>query len=238
MYKGLVVHLKEHVMVLYKLAPSILTADFARLGEQIGAAEQAGVEYIHVDVMDGHFVPNITIGPLLVKTLRRLTRLPLDVHLMIERPEQYIRDFAQAGATILTVHQEVCPHLHRTLQQIRAEGCRAGVALNPATPLVMVEEVLEEADLFLIMTVNPGFGSQTFIERTLDKIGRMRRLLDDRSARAELEVDGGIKSSNVMRVAAAGADIIVAGSAVFRPDATVQQAVAELRSAPMLPVVQ
>ena len=218
-------------MVACKLAPSILTADFARLGEQIGAAEQAGVEYIHVDVMDGHFVPNITIGPLLVETLRRITRLPLDVHLMIERPEQYIRDFAQAGAGILTVHQEICPHLHRTLQQIRAEGCRAGVAINPATPLAMVEEVLDDADLFLIMTVNPGFGGQTFIERSLDKVVRMRGLLDDRGAHAEMEVDGGIKSSNVVRVVAAGADVIVAGSAIFRPGATVQQAVAELRMA-------
>ncbi len=225
-------------MVPCKLVPSILTADFARLGEQIGAAEQAGVEYIHVDVMDGHFVPNITIGPLLVETLRRITGLPLDVHLMIERPEQYIRDFAQAGAAILTVHQEVCPHLHRTLQQIRAEGCRAGVAINPATPLAMVEEVLNDADLFLIMTVNPGFGGQTFIERSLDKVVRMRRLLDDRGAHAELEVDGGIKSSNVARVVAAGADVIVAGSAIFRPDATVQQAVAELRMVATTPLVR
>lgn len=221
-----------------KLAPSILTADFARLGEQIGAAEQAGVEYIHVDVMDGHFVPNITIGPLLVETLKRVTRLPLDVHLMIERPEQYIRDFARAGAAILTVHQEVCPHLHRTIQQIHAEGCRAGVAINPATPLTMVEEVLDDADLFLVMSVNPGFGGQTFIERTLDKIVRMRRLLDGRGARAELEVDGGIKSSNVARVVAAGADVIVAGSAIYRPDATVQQAVSELRMAVAAPLVR
>lgn len=221
-----------------KLAPSILTADFARLGEQIGAAEQAGVEYIHVDVMDGHFVPNITIGPLLVETLKRITRLPLDVHLMIERPEQYIKDFAQAGASILTVHQEVCPHLHRILQQIRAEGCRAGVSINPATPLVMVDEVLEDADLFLIMTVNPGFGGQTFIERTLDKIVRLRRLLDGRGAHAELEVDGGIKSSNIARIVAAGADVIVAGSAIFRPDATVQQAVAELRMAATMPLIR
>lgn len=221
-----------------KLAPSILTADFARLGEQIGAAEQAGVEYIHVDVMDGHFVPNITIGPLLVETLKRVTRLPLDVHLMIERPEQYIRDFARAGAAILTVHQEVCPHLHRTIQQIHAEGCRAGVAINPATPLTMVEEVLDDADLFLVMSVNPGFGGQTFIERTLDKIVRMRRLLDGRGARAELEVDGGIKSSNVARVVAAGADVIVAGSAIYRPDATVQRAVSELRMAVAAPLVR
>lgn len=220
-----------------KLAPSILTADFARLGEQIGAAEQAGVEYIHVDVMDGHFVPNITIGPLLVETLKRVTRLPLDVHLMIERPEQYIRDFARAGAAILTVHQEVCPHLHRTIQQIHAEGCRAGVAINPATPLTMVEEVLDDADPFLVMSVNPGFGGQTFIERTLDKIVRMRRLLDGRGARAELEVDGGIKSSNVSRVVVAGADVIVAGSAIYRPDATVQQAVSELRMAVAAPLV-
>jgi ribulose-phosphate 3-epimerase len=218
-------------MGAFKLSPSILTADFARLGEEIGAAEEAGVDYIHVDVMDGHFVPNITIGPLLVETLKRITRLPLDVHLMIERPEQYIRDFARAGASILTVHEEACPHLHRSLQQIRAEGCRAGVSINPATPLATLEEVLDDADLFLIMTVNPGFGGQTFIERTLDKIVRMRRLLDGRGVHAELEVDGGIKSSNIATVVAAGADVIVAGSAIFRPGATVQQAVAELRTA-------
>jgi ribulose-phosphate 3-epimerase len=225
-------------MVPCKLAPSILTADFARLGEQIGAAEQAGVEYIHVDVMDGHFVTNITIGPLLVEALKRITRLPLDVHLMIEQPEQYIRDFARAGATILTVDQEVCPHMHRTIQQIHAEGCRAGVAINPATPLAMVEEVLDDADLFLVMTVNPGFGGQTFIERSLDKVVRMRGLLDNRGARTELEVDGGIKSSNVGRVVAAGADVIVACSAVFRPGAAVQQAVAELRMAAAPSVVR
>jgi ribulose-phosphate 3-epimerase len=225
-------------MVLFKLAPSILTADFARLGEQIGAAEQAGVEYIHVDVMDGHFVPNITIGPLLVEALKRITHLPLDVHLMIERPERYIGDFARAGAAILTVHQEVCPHLHRAIQQIHAEGCLAGVAINPATPLMVIEEVLDDADLILVMTVNPGFGGQTFIERTLDKVSCLRRLLDGRAAHAELEVDGGIKSSNIARVVAAGADVIVAGSAIFCPDATVQQAVVELRMAAAAPVVR
>lgn len=216
-------------MSTFKLAPSILTADFAQLGEQISAAELAGVDFIHVDVMDGHFVPNITIGPLIVETLKRITRLPLDVHLMIEQPEKYIGDFARAGASIITVHQEVCPHLHRTLQQIRAEGCQAGVAINPATPLTMVEEVLNDADLFLIMTVNPGFGGQTFIEGALSKVARMRRLLDESGAQAQIEVDGGIKKNNVARVVAAGADIIVAGSAIFRPGATVQQAVTEMR---------
>jgi ribulose-phosphate 3-epimerase len=218
-------------MAAFKLSPSILTADFAHLGAQITAAEAAGADYIHVDVMDGRFVPNITIGPLIVQTLSRITRLPLDVHLMIEEPERYIADFARAGATILTVHQEACRHLHRTVQRIRAEGCRPGVAINPATPLTLVEEVLGDIDLLLVMTVNPGFGGQTFIESTLDKVARARRLVTSRHAHAELEVDGGIKSSIIGRLIAAGADVVVAGAAVFRPDASVQQAVSELRAA-------
>lgn len=218
-------------MTVWKLAPSILTADFAHLGEQIRAAERAGVDYIHVDVMDGHFVPNITIGPLLVDALRHMTRLPLDVHLMIEHPEQYINTFVDAGATILTVHQEVCPHLHRVLQQIRSAGCQAGVAINPATPLTMIEEVLNDTDLFLIMTVNPGFGGQVFIQTLLKKIARLRSLLNQQRISAFLEVDGGVKSGNIAQVVEAGADIIVAGSSVFRPDVSVQQAVDELRIA-------
>ena len=218
-------------MTAFKLAPSILTADFAQLGAQIAAAEAAGVDYIHVDVMDGRFVPNITIGPLIVQTLRHVTRLPLDVHLMIEEPERYLADFAKAGATILTVHQEACRHLHRTLQQIRALGCRAGVAINPATPLEAVREVLEDLDLLLVMTVNPGFGGQAFIESMVDKVARARGLLTRRGARAELEVDGGIKSATIGRVLTAGAGVVVAGAAVFRPDASVHQAVSELRAA-------
>jgi ribulose-phosphate 3-epimerase len=222
-------------MLRYKLAPSILTANFARLEEQIKAAEQAGVDYIHLDIMDGRFVPNITFGPLLVETLNRITALPLDVHLMIAEPERYLLDFIRAGADILTVHQEACPHLHRVLQLIQAEGCRAGVALNPATPLVLIEEVLDMADLILVMTVNPGFGGQTLIEQAVDKVARLRRLLDERGAKAELEVDGGVNRSNVARLVAAGATVIVAGSAIFRADLSVSQAIAELRSAVSLP---
>ena len=218
-------------MAQFKLAPSILTADFTQLGAQIAAAEEAGADYIHVDVMDGRFVPNITIGPLIVQALKRATRLPLDVHLMIEEPERYLADFAQAGATGLTVHQEACRHLHRTVQQIRALGRRAGVAINPATPLEMVTEVVDDIDLLLVMTVNPGFGGQKFIESTLDKIARARSLLTSRGARAELEADGGINSGTIGRAIVAGADVIVAGAAVFKPDASVHEAVAGLRAA-------
>lgn len=224
-------------MAAFKLSPSILTADFAQLGAQIAAAEEAGADYIHVDVMDGRFVPNITIGPLIVQTLKRVTSLPLDVHLMIEEPERYLADFAQAGATILTVHQEACRHLHRTVQQNRALGCRPGVAINPATPLDMVREVLEDIDLLLVMTVNPGFGGQAFIESMVDKIARARSLLTSLGAGAELEVDGGIKSSTIGPVLTAGANVVVAGAAVFRPDATVHQAVDELRVAGKGPVL-
>jgi len=219
----------------FKLAPSILTADFTRLGEQIGAAERAGVDYIHVDVMDGRFVPNITIGPLVVAALRASTALPLDVHLMIADPDQYIADFARAGAHIITVHQEACVHLHRTLQRIHDAGCRAGVALNPATPLALIEDVLEDLDLLLIMSVNPGFGGQSFIPRSLRKLTQARALLTHRGLRAELEVDGGVKASNLADVLAAGADVVVAGSAIYRPDASVDAAVAELRAAAQQP---
>ena len=221
-------------MATFKLSPSILTADFARLGEQISMAERAGVDYIHVDVMDGRFVPNITIGPLIVETLHRITSVPLDVHLMIIEPERYIADFARAGASILTVHQETCVDLPDVISQIHAAGCRAGVAINPGTPLARVEAVLDDLDLLLIMTVNPGFAGQAFITETLDKIASARRLLSDRPNPPEIEVDGGVKSGNIARVLAAGADVVVAGSAVFRPDMSVSQAVVELRTAATL----
>jgi len=198
-----------------KLAPSILAADFARLGEAVAEAEAAGADWIHVDVMDGHFVPNITIGPPVVQALRRVTRLPLDVHLMIENPECYLEAFAEAGADILTVHVETCPHLHRTLQRIRELGVRPGVTLNPATPLVMLEEALPHVDLVLVMSVNPGFGGQTYIPTSTAKVARLRAMLDRLGSQADLEVDGGIKVSNAAEVVAAGATVLVAGSAIF-----------------------
>jgi ribulose-phosphate 3-epimerase len=198
-----------------KIAPSILSADFSRLGEEIRSLEAAGADYVHVDVMDGHFVPNITIGPLVVEASRRVTDLPLDVHLMIENPDRYIPDFAAAGADIIVVHAEAVHHLHRTVQLIRSLGKRAGVALNPATPLNCLEYVLDDLDLVLLMTVNPGFGGQGFISTCLPKIHSLRAMLDRRGCEAELEVDGGVKISNIAQVSHAGADVFVAGSAVF-----------------------
>ncbi len=201
-----------------KLAPSILSADFARLGEQVATAVNAGAEYIHVDVMDGHFVPNITIGPLIVAALRPLARETgaiLDVHLMIEKPDRYLADFAKAGADILTVHVETCPHLHRTIQAIRELGVRPGVTLNPATPLVTLEEILPDVDLVLIMSVNPGFGGQSYIPGSTAKIRRLRHMLDAIGSTADLEVDGGVKPGNAAEIAAAGANVLVAGSAIF-----------------------
>ena len=197
-------------MTAIKIAPSILSADFARLGDQVKAAEAAGVDYIHVDVMDGHFVPNITIGPLVVKALRPITRLPLDVHLMIEQPERYLADFAAAGADILTVHVETCPHLHRTIQQIKELGVRAGVTLNPATPLNTLEEILPDVDLVLIMSVNPGFGGQSYIPASSAKIARLRAMLDAIDSPADLEVDGGVNVETITEVVAAGATVLVA----------------------------
>jgi len=215
-----------------KLAPSVLSADFARLGEQVREAEAAGVEWVHVDVMDGHFVPNLTVGPPIVHALRSVTRLPLDVHLMIERPERLIPAFAEAGADILTVHVETCPHLHRTVQQIKEFGVKAGVTLNPATPLVMLEEILPYVDVVLVMSVNPGFGGQSYIPTSTDKIARLREMLDARGLQdVDLEVDGGIKPHNVGQVVRAGANVIVAGSAIFNEEASVVANVAAFREA-------
>jgi ribulose-phosphate 3-epimerase len=217
-------------MTKIKIAPSILSADFARLGEQVKDAETAGVDYIHVDVMDGHFVPNITIGPLIVKALRPVTDLPLDVHLMIENPELYLADFAKAGADIITVHVETCPHLHRTIQQIRELGVKPGVTLNPATPLSTLDEILPEVDLVLIMSVNPGFGGQSYIRSCTDKITRLRMMLDRIGSKAELEVDGGVNTSTIAEVVRAGADVLVAGSAIYNNKASIAENVKQLRA--------
>jgi len=200
---------------MIKIAPSILSADFGRLAEEISAVDAAGADYIHVDVMDGHFVPNITIGPLVVDAIRPVTEKPLDVHLMIENPDLYIPEFARAGADIITVHQEAVPHLHRTVQLIRSLGKKPGVSINPATPVSTLEIILEEIDLVLVMSVNPGFGGQAFIDSALGKISELRELIDRRGLQVEIEVDGGVKPDNCSRVAEAGADVLVAGSAVF-----------------------
>ncbi|MGE4403798.1 MAG: ribulose-phosphate 3-epimerase, partial [Desulfobulbus sp.] len=193
----------------------ILSADFSRLGEEIKAVEAAGADVIHIDVMDGHFVPNITIGPLIVKAVRKVTRLPLDVHLMITTPDRYLQDFIDAGADWVSVHVEACTHLHRTLSYIRAQGKKAGAVLNPATSLSTLEYVLDAVDLVMLMSVNPGFGGQSFIESSLGKIAKLRRMLDAVNPGAGIEVDGGISPATIARVAAAGANIFVAGSAVY-----------------------
>lgn len=198
-----------------KIAPSILSADFARLGEEIAAIEAAGADYVHVDVMDGHFVPNLTIGPPVVAALRKVTKLPLDVHLMIDNPDAYIPEFARAGADIITVHQEASTHLHRAVQLIKSLGKKAGVSINPATPVSTLEVILDELDLVLVMSVNPGFGGQSFIPSALNKISSLRREIERRALATELEVDGGVKTDNIAEIAAAGADVFVAGSAVF-----------------------
>jgi len=213
-----------------KLAPSILSADFARLGEQVAEATRAGANYIHVDIMDGHFVPQITIGAPVVATIRSWTDLPLDVHLMIEAPENQIRQFADAGADIITVHVEACPHIHRAVQIIKESGVKAGVAINPGTPIDTLNEILASLDLVLVMTVNPGFGGQTFIEDALDKITRLRADLDKKGLGAELEVDGGINAEIAPRVVQAGARVLVAGAAVFSSGQTVAEALAKIRT--------
>ena len=198
-----------------KIAPSILSADFSKLGDEIKAVEDAGADWIHVDVMDGHFVPNITIGPPVVESIRKVTDLPLDVHLMIENADGYIKSFSEAGADILTVHAEACPHLNRTLQLIREHKVKAGVVLNPATPLSSLEEVLHELDMVLLMTVNPGFGGQSFIPSMLDKISNLSDIMSNYEDEIELQVDGGVKPDNAGDIKESGASILVAGSAIF-----------------------
>lgn len=211
---------------MVEIAPSILAADFTRLGEQLAAVEKGGAAYIHVDVMDGHFVPNISIGPFIVEAVRRTTRLPIDCHLMIEDPDKYIGDFARAGANMISVHPEATYHLHRTIGYIHQSGCRAGVVLNPATPLAAIEDIVSEVDYVLLMSVNPGFGGQRFIMSSLEKLRRVRALLELHGSQARIEIDGGITAENAATVVAAGAEILVAGSAIFGqadPAAAVQQ---------------
>ena len=203
---------------MIKIAPSILSADFSCLGEEVKAIDQAGADYVHIDVMDGHFVPNITIGPLIVDAIRPVTKLPLDVHLMIENPDQYIPAFAKAGADIIVVHAEATRHLHRTVQLIKSLGKKAGVSLNPATSLSALDIILPDLDLVLLMTVNPGFGGQSFIENSLLKITELRQRIAALDLPIELEVDGGVKVDNIEKIATAGADVFVAGSAVFGAD--------------------
>ncbi len=216
-------------MPAVKIAPSILSADFARLGEQVAEAAAGGADYIHVDVMDGAFVPNITIGVPVVAAIRKFTSVPLDVHLMIEKPERYVGDFAKAGANIITVHLEACPHIHRVVHQIREAGAKAGVAINTGTPNSLLESILGDLDLVLVMTVNPGFGGQSFIESMVPKIAALRHRMDDLGMTTELEVDGGITPRTAPRVVAAGARVLVAGSAVFGSGQTVSAAIAALR---------
>ena len=215
--------------MMIKIAPSVLSADFARLGEQVKEADTAGGDYIHLDVMDGHFVPNMTIGPLVIAAVRPMTQKPLDVHLMIESPEKYIDAFASAGADNITVHQEACIHLHRVVEMIKESGKHAGVAINPATPVGTLAEILPFIDLVLVMTVNPGFGGQSFIETMPQKIAAVRKMIDERGLNVELEVDGGIGPETAPTVVNAGARVLVAGSAIFHSALGVTRAVKELR---------
>lgn len=217
---------------MLKIAPSILTADFGRLTAEIKAAEMGGADWIHLDVMDGHFVPNITIGPLVATAVRASTELPIDAHLMIEKPERYIEAFADAGVNLLTAHVETCPHLHRTVEAIRQAGMRAGVALNPATPVESIRDIVPYVDLLLVMSVNPGFGGQKFIEGSLAKIRVIREMLDvSGKPDAELQVDGGVAAATIRRVAQAGASVVVAGSAVYNAHSSVSDNIAALRHA-------
>ncbi|WP_318504862.1 ribulose-phosphate 3-epimerase [Bacillus sp. T3] len=213
---------------MVKIAPSILSADFSKLGEEIKDVERGGADYIHVDVMDGHFVPNITIGPLIVEAIRPVTKLPLDVHLMIENPDQYIEAFAKAGADYLTVHVEACRHLHRTISYIKSFGVKAGVVLNPATPVETIQHIIEDVDMVLFMTVNPGFGGQAFIPSVLPKIRQLKELIDAKGLDVEIEVDGGVNVETAKLCIDAGANVLVAGSAVYN-QADRGKAIAEIR---------
>ena len=212
-----------------KISPSILSADFGRLGEQVAEASKSGADYIHVDIMDGHFVPNLTIGPIIVSGIRPWTELPLDVHMMIEEPDRLIPEFAKAGANILTVHPEACRHLHRVIYQIKELGVRAGISLNPGTPASVLEPVISDVDLVLVMTVNPGFGGQKYIHSVTSKIAKVRQMLDEAGAGAELEVDGGINVETASKAVEAGARVLVAGSAVFNDRDTVAGSIARIR---------
>lgn len=211
---------------MIKMAPSILSADFARLLEDVKKVERAGCEYLHIDVMDGHFVPNITLGPAIVKSLRKDVNMVFDAHLMIENPDNYIKDFVDAGCDMIVVHEETCIHLHRTIQNIKSFNVKAGVALNPATPIENIKYILNDVDMVLIMTVNPGFGGQSFIGTMIDKIKELKALIDEKGLNVDIQVDGGIKPSNVNEVVKAGANVIVAGSAIFNSndiEATVKE---------------
>ncbi|MDQ0860170.1 ribulose-phosphate 3-epimerase [Bacillus sp. V2I10] len=215
---------------MIKIAPSILSADFSRLGAEIEDVERGGADYIHVDVMDGHFVPNITIGPLIVDAIRPVTKLPLDVHLMIENPDAFIGTFAKMGADIISVHAEACPHLHRTIQLIKSEGVKAGVVLNPHTPADVIKHVLDDLDLVLLMTVNPGFGGQSFIHSVLPKITEVAEMVKERGLQTEIEVDGGVNAETAKLCIEAGANVLVAGSAIYnQPDR--MKAIREIRNA-------
>ena len=213
---------------MIKLAPSILSADFARLLEDVKKVEKAGCEYLHIDVMDGHFVPNITLGPAIVKSLRKDVNMVFDAHLMIENPDNYIKEFADAGCDIIVVHQEACTHLHRTIQNIKSHGVKAGVALNPATPIETIKYVLEDVDMVLLMSVNPGFGGQSYIPVVTKKIKELRALIDEMGLDIDIEVDGGVKPSNISEVVNAGSNVIVAGSAIFNAG-DIDEAVKSLR---------
>jgi ribulose-phosphate 3-epimerase len=214
---------------MVKIAPSILSADFSKLGEEVKAVDQGGADYIHIDVMDGHFVPNITIGPLIVEAIRPVTKLPLDVHLMIENPDQYIEAFAKAGADYITVHVEACRHLHRTIQSIKSFGIKAGVVLNPATPVETIQHIIGDIDMVLLMSVNPGFGGQKFIPEVLPKIRKVKELAEQKGAEIEIEIDGGVNPETAKDCIEAGATVLVAGSAVYnQPDYA--QAISMLRS--------